>query len=556
MQCIVVIILFIVLAVVATIRESSSMMPKVEHFENAVSDIEVRTPMDIYYTNDIKSCDTPGAYKIYDSPKYSDEEYKIDYSFDVEWYRKLQEYHKLLKGQYNATAEENEIILKLQYIIDQYEGFPDGPGSCKITVPKWGVMMPANERIIFGRNLDNNKSRGSPSSWAFAVHENPNVAELKGEDISFATTNDKINKYFKVTAADGKKYVRAVLNNFDPKTARKLYCSETRLYNDYRIVFGLKIDPVTKQVQFIKNNKEVRADDISDYDIIRFFVPFFTDQTTDIKDGQQHILVEPHARTFSITRILRNPCGALTKHMTPSKITINFNKSADVKRVPINMRDSRYFVGKTQDMNESRKEIDGNISRLRYEVDDTYSKFESATIAEQDYAKDVERSKSAYIGTLANIQDTTKQMNDVTEKISQAKDWPTQYSLIQKKKNLEQELAAMNTQLPLYELDLRNKTNAISEKRALTQSAAEMYNQKNADLDYYNRLKKEHSELGTFMQTELIKDIRALVATMSLTVVDDQNALKVRRTLDDKMIVFPDFYWRYLSYDGNLYVVL
>jgi hypothetical protein len=552
--------MLIILALIATIADS--MTPRrIEHF-GAPPPLKLDSKeLAVYFTDDINECVASGVFYISTKdPKYKTKDYVIDYSYNVEWYKKLLQYHELMKGGFNLTEAENDIILRLKYIIAQYDRFPGGPGTCKVTIPRWRSIFavpdnPADtDDVIFG-DIEKNKPRGKPNSWAFMVHPNPNIALLEGNDVSFVKTGS--NDYYKIsTGSDSTIMTRATLNNFKGDTVKKLYCSEVNDIKDDYIAFGLKINPYTRQVWFIKHNKTLSIQNIGQLtyaEILKFFTPFFPEESKDLKDNNEIIYKNATAVTKPVTRILKNLCGVEKKQVTTCTVTVTFTENPDIKSIPLNMSDGIYFFGKTTRVQESMVELDNIINRLRNEMKDLADKMVNAQNQLKIALDDLETFKRHYGYSIWRIEAYKNEMSDLIHKFRRR-----EVSLSIFYQDMRRYIRERKDWIKLsrkYRLDVENKTRVYKQKIAEFNTAYELYSAKKQEFEHHEGLRRDVDALKQNMTNEFIKDVSRMIITGKLVMVDNPNA-RIDKTPDNKSVMFPETYWQVLSHDGNLYVEL
>jgi hypothetical protein len=542
------IVVIILCAIVATYIRASI---HTEHFQSdegvdgvddllPVQELEVRTPLDIYYTDDVKTCDTPGGFYVGES---KNDAYVIDYSFDVAWYKKLYDSIRGVVGNYNPTPRQNAVLMQLQYVIDQYPRFPFGSGSCKVTVPNWGSVMlqrnsvESDERILFG-DIENNKERGTPQTWAFIAHPDPNVPSLSGGDILFATDGADNENYFKIRTSTGQEYTRAALKSFSADVARQLYCSETNEYNNYNIPFGIKIHPATGRAVFIKNSREVDVADVTDTDIIVFFAPFFKQEYIKNASGSEELYKVPFSQTYNVSRVIQTPCGVLLRKFTPSQVVVTFSDVAVVKTIATNMTDGKYLKGDSNTLKEKSSLLDKDIEEKRYKAQDLFERYKELQRKERD---------------IKDNYDTVKR------KYSDAYWEAIRYGNLARRRNWSRwtnrrlELDAIRRR-DEHAVELKNIKNSLDTKRSEVGTMHTSYKDTIGEIDALVATKKKLQEYVDFMNDELIRDIRSMLVTNKLVASSVQQVYV--RGSDGENIPLPPLYWRYLSYDGNLYVVL
>lgn len=552
-------VMLIVLAVVATVTETNRI--KVEHFELPPAKLS-SNDLTINYTDDIYPCWLPGIFYISDDPQYKKDAYVIDYSFDVQWYKKLLDYHQTMKGaNFNPTETEGIIMQRLKEIIMEYDKFPFGPGTCKITVPNWKSLytIPENvqdtDLVLFG-DIKRNIDRKSPDSWAFIAHQNPNIPLLDSKDISFAKYDNNGDSFYKINV-DGVEMTRASLNNFEGSTAKKLYCSEIRESNEDYIAFGLKINPFTRQVAFIKENKPLTIGEISRltvWEVVKFFAPFFPKESLNYENGNENVYKAPIPLTKPVTRITKSICGALKKKDTPSTITVTFTENAGVKSIPTNMTDGKYFFGVKKTVEENMKELDSIISRLNYDMDDKANRWKAAQEALTDAQNDLEKYKGHYGYATWKIKYAFK--DDVNNAVNRYRNREISWrQLIREVRDLIKDNAEWKKRQAQYKLDVESKTRKLTEKTNESNTIEELYFAVKSEFEHHQRIRSQVQYIIEAMTDDFIKNVTRMVAWGKLVVIDDPNA-KVEATPDNKSIIFPEMYWRYLSYDGNLYVEL
>lgn len=390
---------------------TSKIMPEKEN--------EVQSPMTIYYTNDLVRCDFPMSKGIIDNSEFNDALHKVDYSFDVEWYKHLLEYYKRKYKGFSYPKAVAEIVVGLDNIIENYNRFPAGPGSCKVTIPNWGIIMPkrsnmeTDEQVLFG-DINNNAARGSPRHWAFAGHLNPSIT-LEDANISFVTS--ETSGLYKIKATDGKQYVRASLNNFSKDVSKKLYCSEVRESSNAYITFGLRIDPKKDQVTFIKNNKVASIQEITDWDISRYFTRFFVKEEPTVEGDTEIVVIQPTPQTFQISRIMNTICDIKKLQDTPAMVWITFNDTSEVKPINLNKTDVKYYRGTKADVANKMKELDGMITDMRYNVDEAYNRWSGFKKDEQAAIANVQQRIKIYWDVKDNMKITANAVSKVSAQI-------------------------------------------------------------------------------------------------------------------------------------------
>ena len=523
----------------------------IDHFQTSPSEtleidglpvqkVEVKTPLSIYYTDKVDQCDTPGAFYIAD---IRDDAYKIDYSFDVTWYKKLYGNVVAAIGGYNPTPQMNLILMQLQEVIDQYSKFPFGPSSCKVTVPRWGNIMlkrddvNTDENIILG-DISQNKARGPPSTWAFIGHPSPNIPLLQNEEgITFSTDGE--SNHFRIkSATDDQEYVRATLSNFGPNVARTLFCSESSEMSDSFITFGIKVDPNTGRAVFIKNNREADVRDITDLDIIMFFAPFFREERIDLTPQSEKLVKLPSTRMFTVMRLTKDPCGVVRKSMTPAQLFVTFNDVATLKNIANNVSDGRYLKGNSEKMKMTNENLDGTIAKAKEDMDTAYGVYVKARSDEEV----TRRTKDDAVQQYNSIYNTLRSIL----MFRSAKWWAFSN---RSRERINQAVAHWEGRRSDKALEIRNYNLAVDQKRAILQSTYSAYIEKYNDFRYYTDIKSKIHGYIDFMNDELIRDIRTMLVT---------NRMQLYTTSPRRVgeVTIPDVYWRYLSHDGNLYIVL
>lgn len=566
-------IMIVIFALIGTVVEStlSSQTPKVEHFglpsdaQKIFASAKVAPPLPlatndltIHYTSDIYSCWFPGAYYIVDDPKYKTPDYAKNFSYDVAWYKKLLEYHQAKMGPYNPEDIDSKIIVGLKEVIAEYDKFPFGPGSCMITVPNWksvryDISDPSTADMVLYGNIEQNVHRTPINSWADILHDNPNIGLLEGPSISFRNKDGTL--YDKVTQ-DGKQKVKATLQNFDAATAQKLYCSEVVDLDNSEIAYGFMVNPTTKEVRFVKNGKPLDAFDlakITSYDILTYIEQMYPKESRKYDQQNNEILLkDPTPISRSITRITKNICGVGKKQKHENvKITVTFTESIDIKTISMNTFDNMFFLGTSDTIDTNIKNFQEGINKYDYWFQDKSNQqaqlnesIKSSTQALKQSNKQYDNSSTLVNQRLGRLRDVVQQYNrrqlTLTRFIQEIRDFQTKYP-------------------PAVTQQKTDKTDVLSKDTTLTKEK-NMYDTNDKEIQKNIRLVEEAKmllqrikELRSYMSDEFIRKVTNMILFGKMTMIPD---VKIETTSDNRSVIYPEQYWKYLSHDGNLYIEL
>lgn len=556
----------IILAASILMTVKSSLAPlKIEHFQSNVetNEVELETkPMEVYFTDDIERCDFPSSkYFTTDSTIANTE---VDYSFDVKWYKRMFRYLKTIyddmlpywKEPNSCNVDEKckeraATLLQLRSIIDNYERFPgDHRTKCKVKVPGWVTFMPkrtdikTSEKILLG-DITNNATRGPPNSWAFIGNTRPNIYYLTANGIEFALDKNK-DDYYKITV-DGTTYTRGAIQEFSKNMINAIYCDAiTDDYNDYVIYLGLQIDPETNIVNFIKNNKVVEIQDITDYDIVKFFVPFF--QLEDVVDGGKVEYIERSAITkaYKVTRIVKSLCGVLKKKITDVDITVTFEGKSEIKSILTNLAESKYYSGGTETIAKTKIDLTAKLDQLTKDIDSAIKSYYNKLQLESD-------ARNILQGDIDTINNKTREI-EVLKRLK-TRWWFSTWSS-DTQNSINKKLEARNTEYGKINNSISQSLTQYNTAKANTSAALTLWNQKVEEYNNTKKIRDNVDDYGRYMHAELIKDIRNMLVNQKMHVDTSTQPVYVSKKDSNKRVELPGLYWRHLSYDGNLYVVL
>lgn len=541
------IVIILIASVLMTIQQQTNQGSfRVEHFTN--DGIELTTkPLEVYFTNDLDRCDFPGSKTFSSDPTISNTE--VDYNYDVKWYEKMYEYLKAYYGitydDNSPTPEQNATLMELQSIIDNYKGHPgQHKTNCKVKVPNWVTFMPTTETILLG-NIKNNATRGKPNSWAYIGHPQPNVNYLLPNGIDFVLDENK-DDYYKIKLPDGTVYTRGAITEFSDKMITALYCDTVRQFNDFVIYFGLKIDPETNIVKFIKKNTEVDINNISDYDIVTFFAPFFSIENVTQRGKKEVVTKAAVKKPYRVTRIMKTLCGVLQKQLTNIEVTVMFEGTSEIKSIISNLTDSKYYAGGTDVIADTKRRLDAELNKLSREIG-------NLQIAYNDAVKEYDKLST-------EINNLDKKINDEQLKINVSKRlksrwWYSNWNTSMRDRVDVQEKSLQEKYDKLVQekdtLSVTHKT-----KNGQVQISKDTLDDKNLEYSSLKRLRDNVDEYSKFMNEQLIRDIRNMLVNEKLRVDTSEQPVYISKKNPQKRVELPGLYWRHLSYDGNLYIVL
>jgi hypothetical protein len=496
-------------------------------------------PAQVYYTDKKRECDLPGAFYIGD---IVDDAYKIDLGYDVEYYKRLYEAlnKKYTTGNRNPTPQENDVLMQVDDLIKQYARFP-GPHQikCKIELPNWYTIRPKrkdfenDEELILG-DISQNASRGPPEHWAFIGRENVSPGMLDGNGLLYAKVeNDNqedVDDYYYLEVS-GKKLARGAFPSFSEDIVKRLHCSEMPLLTDFVVTCGLRIDPKTNIVTFIRNNEPVAPETLSDVDIIKYFRPFFVEQQA-VQTANNSETVFSFAETASkpIIRLIKDSCNAIVKELVPANVTITFSKQATLKTVT-NGDGNRFYKGTVTDLQANDRQLNTEVNKKQGILNNALTRYLSDWNRYRSNVNELHR-----LGALLKAITVGAW---ILERIGRAVRWLSR-SL---RNRINDRIRSLNNQKVQVRARMNAVRHSIDATRASMQTSRNNYSAANSDLNYTLSIKNNVNEYIKFMNDELLKNIRNMLATDKLVLVPDTTGLVPA-------------YWKYLSYDGNLYVML
>jgi hypothetical protein len=533
---------------------------KIEHFQsNEQGDIPLEAkPSEIYFTSDVKRCDFPSAFDFTTDNTIAHR--KVDYTWNVKWYQKLYEYLRAVYGiTYDGaspTPTQNATLLELQYIIDQYKNFP-GPhkvGTCKVALPNWYTFMPyrtdikTSERILLG-NIEQNSARGPPNSWAFIGHANPSIQTLAENGLEFELDPVK-DDWWKLSTYDGKQYYRAAISEFSENMVTRTYCEEGEGYNQSSIALGFQIDPETKKVTFIKQSRPVEITDITDYDILTFFKPFFTDEQITNKGNKEYLSKISTTRAYKVTKLSKNLCDTISKSYTDIDVIIGFNDESTIKSIITSVADGVYFKGKTSDVAKMTADVTARFEQVKVDLATTKKNYDDAVTELASTEASLARYRDAYNATLGNL--------NAFKRIKGKwwfKTWTTNT-----RNNVENKINELQSQLRDNEKQHRSNWTNRNSARTKVNTTKNLYDQKKEEYNNTKRILDDLQYYSKYMNETLMKDIRTMLINNKLQVNTDADQTDYPPPYFNKKtyttVYHPRHYWKHLSYDGNLYVVL
>lgn len=108
--------------------------------------------------------------------------------------------------------------------------------------------------------------------------------------------------------------------------------------------------------------------------------------------------------------------------------------------------------------------------------------------------------------------------------------------------------------------ELEKLTTIKNERVTDAESKQNLYNNKLADSRVMQTVQQNLNYYAQYMNEQLLRDIRSMLVTNKLQVNLDADASRYPppyvNQKKDVVVHYPRYYWKYVSYDGNLYVVL
>jgi hypothetical protein len=491
-------------------------------------------PAKVYFNKTPEHCDFPGTYFL---GGVSSEDLRINFNYDVTYYKKLQE---LLKKMYPdpPPSEYVPIFLDLAELIKQYEQFPgENRIDCSLTLPNWYNLRPVyqegkiEDKVVFG-DIPQNEARGSPEHWAFIGKENLLSGEADGYGLKMETVDDT-GEYYYQKLDNGKTYAYGTLKNFTAENIRQLYCKEAAPERNFHIVCGFQIDPETSVIRIIKNDTVVDAEDLDDLTLMRYLKPFFDYQYTRDDGVNEILLIKSQSKTFPAIRIVKDVCGTKKKQIIPINLTVKFSKDITLKVIP-NGDSTTYYQGtyatllkNDADLNALIEKNRAALARAKGELDTANQNYDNAfrrymDERENKRQEDQRKQQLANKITSYNRYRWYRYRYGFNHFIYTYRDY---FASIRKLKQIDNNIT-------LYE----QETNSA---RAVLQTKQNEVDRANDELNTSIKMKDTINDYRALMNQELIKGIRSAVHQKQFIV---------------SFVPFEAY--KYISYDGFLYIVL
>lgn len=491
-----------------------------------------KQPMTVYFTKEVDKCDAPGAYYI---GGIVNELYRIDFSFDVTYYKKLQEeLQKWFSGKNRSPSPtENDILLELQNIIDQYSKFiDDNKTYCKYTIPKWQHFIPKTEMVLLG-DIPQNTSRGLPGHWAYVGKDVSQEAERYSGIVPVRNSADPPQNMFIRVNGEDATYTLNTIQDFKKETVKEIVCATVNEQN-FTLQNGLQIDGKTMKVNFVKENNVLPLSKLTDFDIVRFFKSLFRTQSVQDQGNMESVIIRPEILTRQVIRLRKTLCGTTSKELTPITATLAFTDVATLKEIQKSV-DNKYYQGTSSTMANADAELNKNIEQQKKRIEEALNAF---NIAQQNL-------DSIRI-TINNLQSQLTQMENIMNNYNRTRMDRRQMrrmgfwgrvrfmaSVRKLRKAIDRKKGEINVQNMRYAA-------AVS----TLQTRRNEYTAANDTLAYYIQVKNNINDFLVYMDKRIIQSIRQLLAQDNVSV-----------TISSSTQIVPE-HLRYLSYDGNLYINL
>lgn len=512
--------------------QTVTMKPQDDEETNIINSTSLTTqPFTVYYTKDVEKCNSPGAFYL---GNIQNESYKIDYGFDVAYYKALFE---KLKTNFNGvnkspTKEENDVLIELQDTIDQYDKFLDGnKTTCKFTIPNWVNFTPKTEKLLIG-DIPQNAPRGLPEHWV-TIGKRTDLTQLDTVGVKrMQTPYENPQDYYIKVEGDESTYTLNSLMNYSKDTIKDLYCKEDNGIS-YNFATGISIDPYTNDVSFVKSGKITSLDDLTDLDIAVYFKSLFQTQSITESTSVETVIIRPDTLTRQILRLRKSICDTIVKELTPIYATLSFTDVAKLKEIQKGL-DTKFYQGTSSTLASTDAELSKTISAQQIKIKDAFTTY-------SDNAGRLQLNQSQVETLTSQIRDIDKIMSKLNATLSNRWSmWTLGYF---GRRILRAIVNKVKTMLNTKKGELGLLTSQQAELISTLQTNRNDYASAVDTLNYYMKIKNNINEFLMYMDQTIISNIRQLLAQKSLKVTMSSNT------------IVPE-HLRYLSYDGKLYISL
>lgn len=488
-------------------------------------------PLTIYYTKEINKCNAPGTYFI---GNIQDESYRINFAYDVSYYKAL---YKELQKKYTGvnrspTPQENAILIEIDDLIKEYDKFIDhGKIFCKHNIANLQHFASTTEDNLLG-DIPQNKSRGSPEHWVL-LGKKRNLPSMNYVGVRpVATVGDHPEPYYIQVNGKDDLYSLNVLMDYSKETVKDMFCKENGRGIGYTMRSGICYNPNSKKLLFIKDSALVEASRLTDWDIIRYFRFLFrTQKVVDNDASLESVVVKPESFTRQLVRLRKNICDTIQKELTPVNATLRFTDVAIIKEIQKSAA-NRYYQGTSKDMRSMDAELNKDIATRRETMRQAHRTYR-ASKREYNEFKKLYPNLIIVLIIMYRLRLQFIQLSNNQRYMQSGRGQRRVYRTID----------LLNDALQRQKLRIEAYHMRLQQHKANIQTQYNKYQAALDSLRYYMRIKNNLNDYIRFMNRKLISSIRQLLI---------QNKVKIDFT---SSTIVPE-YLRYLSHDGNLYILL